>query len=169
MLFGLSIDGKAVNGWVNQDNTICEELLGVSLFKQGTRGQGINLHLLRKYHNSIVITENSTEQENFVKSRCYIMILFGHFLFPEIMGNTVNIMYLPLLRQFYKINTYSWGSAVLAHLIVPCVKMHRMVVVLSILTPFCSRHGAGRECRHSPLATQGHSSSPFLQSRITKL
>ena len=90
--------------------------MGVSLFEQGSRGQGINLRLLREYHSSLVITENSTEQEKIVKARCYIMILFGHFLFPETTGNTVNIMYLPLLRQFDKINTYSWGSAVLAHL-----------------------------------------------------
>ena len=63
MLFGLPIDGKDVNGRVNQDNAICEELLGVSLFEQGSRGQGINLRLLREYHSSLVITENSTEQE----------------------------------------------------------------------------------------------------------
>ena len=44
------------------------------------------------------------------------MILFGNFLFPESTGNSVNIMYLPLLRNINKVSTYSWGSTVLAHL-----------------------------------------------------
>lgn len=44
------------------------------------------------------------------------MILFGNFLFLESTSNSVNIMYLPLLRTINKVNTYIWGSTVLAHL-----------------------------------------------------
>ncbi|XP_050908602.1 protein MAIN-LIKE 2-like [Lathyrus oleraceus] len=124
MLLGLRIDGKAVNGKVNHVNDICNELLGAPLLddepegdtSSQARGQGINLKYLRQYYNSIVLSEDSTEYEKIIKARCYIMILFGNFLFPESTGNSVNIMYLPLLRNINKVNTYSWGSAVLAHL-----------------------------------------------------
>ena len=124
MLLGLRIDGKAVNGRVNQDNNICNELLGAPLLDDETegdtsgqaRGQGINLKYLKQYYASIVLSDDSTEYEKIIKARCYIMILFGNFLFPESTGNSVNIMYLPLLRNINKVNTYSWGSAVLAHL-----------------------------------------------------
>lgn len=51
----------------------------------------------------MILTEDSTENEKKIKTRCYIMILFGNFLFPETTSNIVNIMYLPLLRDINKI------------------------------------------------------------------
>ncbi|KAI5410898.1 hypothetical protein KIW84_056151 [Lathyrus oleraceus] len=124
MLLGLRIDGKAVNGRFNQDNNIYNELLGSPLLDDETegdtfgqaRGKGINLKYLKQYYASTVLSDDSTDYEKIIKARCYIMILFGNFLFPESTGNSVNIMYLPLLRNINKVNTYSWGSAVLAHL-----------------------------------------------------
>lgn len=64
----------------------------------------------------MILIEDSTENEKIIKTRCYIMLLFDNFLFPETLGNTINIMYLPLLRDINKIRTYSWGSTVLFHL-----------------------------------------------------
>jgi hypothetical protein len=115
MLLGLRIDGKAVNDRVNQDNNICNELLGAHLLDDETegdtsgqaRGQGISLKYLKQYYASIVIPDDSTEYEKIIKAWCYIMILFDNFLFPESTGNFVNIMYLPLLRNINKVNTYS--------------------------------------------------------------
>ena len=80
MLLGLRIDGKAVNGQVNQDNNICNELLGAPLLDDKTkgdtfgqaRGQGINLKYLKQYYASIVLSEDSTEYEKIIKARCYI-------------------------------------------------------------------------------------------------
>lgn len=51
MLLGLPIKGKATNGIVNQDNAICEELLGAPLCEDTSmgqaRGQGINLKYIK--------------------------------------------------------------------------------------------------------------------------
>lgn len=55
----------------------------------------------------MILTKDSDEDEKIIKTRCYIMLLFGNFLFSEITVNTVNIMYLPLLRNINKIRTYS--------------------------------------------------------------
>jgi hypothetical protein len=115
MLLGLRIDDKVVNGRVNQDNSICNKLLGAPLCDdQSTgetssqaRGQGINLKYLKQYYTSITLTEEYTEYEKIIKAQCYIIILFGNFLFSESTGNTVNIMYLPLLRNINKVSTYS--------------------------------------------------------------
>lgn len=42
-----------------------------------------------------------------MNTRYYIMILFDHLLFIETTCNTVNIMYLPLLRYIDKIRSFS--------------------------------------------------------------
>ena len=71
MLLGLPIDGKDVNGRVNQDNSICEELLGAPLCEDTTmrqasgqpRGQGINIKYLKQYYLIITLSEDSTEYE----------------------------------------------------------------------------------------------------------
>lgn len=55
MLLGLCINGKEVNGRVNQDNNIWNELLGAPLLDDETEGdtsgqarvQGINLKYLK--------------------------------------------------------------------------------------------------------------------------
>lgn len=116
MLLGLRVEGKAVNGQVNQDNAICEQLLGADLMDDSARGQGISLRYLKAHYANMTLTDESTEEEKIMKTRCYIMILFGNFLFPETTGNSVNMMYLPLLRNLNKTRTYSWGSAVLSYL-----------------------------------------------------
>ena len=115
MLLGLHVDGEAVNGPVQLPNSLCEELLGRNMLDQSNaRGQGIFLSELKTHYASLALTENSPEIEKIVKTRNYIMILFGCLLFPESTGNSVNMMYLPLLRDLNQTREYSWGSAVLA-------------------------------------------------------
>lgn len=128
MLLGLSVEGIVVNGRVNQDNRICKQLLGVALFEDTEKGQGINLKYLKQHYSNMILTKDSTENEKIMKMWCYIMLLFGNFLFPETTGNTVNIMYLALLRDINKIRTYSWGSTILSHLYSLCVKMYKRVL-----------------------------------------
>lgn len=107
MLFGLRIEDKVVNEQVNQDNAIYKENLGVGLFEELTRGQGIYLRYLKQYYTNLVLTGDSTEKEKLIKTRCYIMILFGQFLFLKTTVNNVNIMYLPWLRDITTIGTYT--------------------------------------------------------------
>lgn len=63
MLLDVPIEGKAVNGRVNKDNTICEKKLGAPLFEDTARGQGINLKYLKQHYSSIILTEDLTEYE----------------------------------------------------------------------------------------------------------
>lgn len=92
MLLGLSIDGKIVNGRVNQDNSIYEELLGAPLCEDTTtrqtssqpRCQGIYLKDLKTILFKYTLSEESTEYEKIIKAWCYIMILFGKFYFLKV-------------------------------------------------------------------------------------
>lgn len=54
----------------------------------------------------MILTRDLTEDEIIILIKCYIMILFSNLLFHETTGNTVNIMYLPLLSDITKIGTY---------------------------------------------------------------
>ncbi|XP_058767158.1 serine/threonine-protein phosphatase 7 long form homolog [Vicia villosa] len=120
MLLGLKTNGKAVYGNVQQPNALCVELLGVDLIegegRQRGRGQGIKLAGLQLAYDDLKLNEFSDEESILQKTRMYIMLLFGKFLFPEGTGNSVNFMYLCLLGDIDAIKTYSWGSAVLAYL-----------------------------------------------------
>ena len=116
MLLGLPIEGKAVNGKTNYANSICMDLLETDLLDDNARGQGILLSRLKSYYNSLYLDEHSTEDARIIKTRCYIMLLIGSFLFPEGSGSSMHIMYLPLLRHIDRIGSYSWGSACLAYL-----------------------------------------------------
>ncbi|XLU20389.1 hypothetical protein S245_056455, partial [Arachis hypogaea] len=48
--------------------------------------------------------------------RCQIFCLLGSTLFTDKSTAYAHAEYLPLLRDFERIHTYSWGSACLAHL-----------------------------------------------------
>lgn len=62
-LLGLHIKGKVVNGKVNKDNAICEELLGADFFEDAARGQGIYLRYLKQHYKILVLTEDLTENK----------------------------------------------------------------------------------------------------------
>ena len=90
MLLGLPIDGKALNVLVQQSNSLCKELLGNDMVEGGSaRGQGIFLTDLKKHYVTLELNENSFELARVIKSRNYMMILFGSLLFPKSTGNSV--------------------------------------------------------------------------------
>jgi hypothetical protein len=116
MLMGLHINGLAVNGRTNLNYTIVQDLLGVELPETATRGQFIKITWLKEIYLAFHLDENSSIEQFHQKTRIYILLLFACLLFPDTNGNTIHLMYLPLLSDFNKIAQYSWGSAVLAHL-----------------------------------------------------
>ncbi|XP_058784701.1 protein MAIN-LIKE 1-like [Vicia villosa] len=118
MLLGIPVAGKVVNGAVQQANALCEQALGIDLIEgdEGAKGHGINLKALKEYYKAFCLNENSSEKMKLMKTRCYLMLLFGNVLFPESTGNTANFMYLRLLLDVDKVGQYSWGSTVLAML-----------------------------------------------------
>ncbi|KAL4287314.1 hypothetical protein AHAS_Ahas19G0173800 [Arachis hypogaea] len=48
--------------------------------------------------------------------RCHVFCFTGTTLFPDKMMSMLSCKYLPLLRIFSQIRSYSWGSACLAYL-----------------------------------------------------
>lgn len=104
------------NGKTKYENSNCEELLGADLLDENPRGQGILLSRLKNYYNSLGLIENSTRQDYIIKTIRYNMLLIGLFLFLEGSGSNMHVMYLPLLRHTYKIETYSWESTCLVYL-----------------------------------------------------
>ena len=46
----------------------------------------------------------------------YILYLFGCILFPDKSGDSVQLIYLPLVGDLERVDEYSWGSATLAYL-----------------------------------------------------
>ena len=67
MLLGFPVDGKAVNGSVQQLNSQCEELLGRYMVEGGgARGQGILLTELKSHYISLELNENSSENDRVV-------------------------------------------------------------------------------------------------------
>ncbi|XP_057521625.1 serine/threonine-protein phosphatase 7 long form homolog [Amaranthus tricolor] len=49
-------------------------------------------------------------------ARAYILYLFGCILFPDKSGDSVQLIYLPLLGDLERVDEYSWGSATFAYL-----------------------------------------------------
>ncbi|GAV82281.1 LOW QUALITY PROTEIN: PMD domain-containing protein, partial [Cephalotus follicularis] len=48
--------------------------------------------------------------------RAYILCLLGSILFPDSSGDTMPLMFLPMLTDLYDVDTYIWGSGTLAWL-----------------------------------------------------
>ncbi|KAF7820640.1 serine/threonine-protein phosphatase 7 long form-like protein [Senna tora] len=62
------------------------------------------------------LNENDTEVEVQQFARAYILCLIGGMLMVDHSSHYVYLMYLSLLEDLQQAGTYSWGSAVLAHL-----------------------------------------------------
>ncbi|RYR57904.1 hypothetical protein Ahy_A05g023580 isoform F [Arachis hypogaea] len=89
-IFGLPIDGEAVSGWTDSSGDFVQS--------QSHAIFGREPEVMRRY------------------VRCHIFCLFGSTLFTDKSTAYAHAKYLPLLRDFDRIHTYSWGSACLAHL-----------------------------------------------------
>ncbi|XP_075483809.1 serine/threonine-protein phosphatase 7 long form homolog [Primulina tabacum] len=63
-----------------------------------------------------MVNDESTEDEVTQYSRCVALMIIGGCMFPDSEGAAVKLMYLQFLEDIEFVNTYSWGSAVLAYL-----------------------------------------------------
>ncbi|KAL4307317.1 hypothetical protein AHAS_Ahas16G0266200 [Arachis hypogaea] len=86
-IFGLPIDGEPVSGWTDSSSNFVQSQ-SMAVF-----GQSIRIYV-----------------------RCQIFCVLGSTLFTDKSTAYAHAKYLPLLRDFDRIHTYSWGSACLAHL-----------------------------------------------------
>jgi mobile domain-containing protein len=122
VILGLPIDDQVVTGhgeehWVE----LVFELLGV--FPQNPQdrtetniitGSSLKLTWLREHFSVLEADADDVTVER--HARAYILYLFGCILFPDKSGDSVQLIYLPLLRDLGRVAEYNWGSATLAYL-----------------------------------------------------
>ncbi|XP_073147080.1 serine/threonine-protein phosphatase 7 long form homolog [Henckelia pumila] len=63
-----------------------------------------------------MIHDDSTNEDVAKFSRCVALLIIGGCMFSNSEITAVKLMYLPFIQDIDKVNTYSWGSAVLAYL-----------------------------------------------------
>ena len=116
---GLHIDGEPVSGCIssweyfegNDIFSICDELLGAV---PGPEHRNYHFVNCQWFIDAFTLGDNPTQDIIARHTRAYIMVLFGGVLFPDKSGFRVSLKWLPLLRDFRRIRSFSWGSAVLA-------------------------------------------------------
>lgn len=115
LLLGLQINGHAVTGKGDlQWGDLCEELLGVRPDHTVLHGSSLKLNWLRTRFLRPPPDADDITLEQY--ARAYILGLIGSTLFADKSGADVQLIFLPLLKNFADIPLFSWGSAVLAHL-----------------------------------------------------
>ncbi|RYR17298.1 hypothetical protein Ahy_B03g062062 [Arachis hypogaea] len=104
-IFGLPIDGELVSRWTDSSGDFLQSQ-SIAIFG---REPSVS-------HSSKDAEPLDTEESIRRYIRCQIFCLLGSTLFTDKSTAYAHAKYLPLLRDFERIHTYSWGSACLAHL-----------------------------------------------------
>ncbi|XP_057755561.1 serine/threonine-protein phosphatase 7 long form homolog [Arachis stenosperma] len=116
-IFDLPIYGEPVNGWTDSSIVFLQSQ-SIAIFGHEPKVSSfsmsyIKLGWLRRIRDSEPLdTKESTRRY----VRCQIFYLLGSTLFTDKLNAYAHAKYLPLLRDFERIHTYSWRSAYLAHL-----------------------------------------------------
>ncbi|KAF7812885.1 serine/threonine-protein phosphatase 7 long form-like protein [Senna tora] len=114
-VLGLPCGGIPVCGYTGLNwGQVCGFYLGIIPPPEQLDGQRLSLVWLQENFNQL--NENATEVEVQQFARAYILRLIGGMLMVDHSSHYVYLMYLPLLKDLQQAGTYSWGSAVLAHL-----------------------------------------------------
>ncbi|QHO29257.1 uncharacterized protein DS421_8g223680 [Arachis hypogaea] len=116
-IFGLPIDGEPVSGWTDSSSDFVRSqsmaVFGREPVVSGNSKSYIKLGWVRRIRDAEPL---DTEESIRRYVRCQIFCLLGSTLFTDKSTTYAHAKYLPLLRDFERIHTYSWGSACLAHL-----------------------------------------------------
>ncbi|XP_031266286.1 serine/threonine-protein phosphatase 7 long form homolog isoform X2 [Pistacia vera] len=114
VLLGLRIHGYPVTGSADlQWDDLCEELLGVRPDPSVLHGSTLKLRWLRGHFQCLPLDADVVTTQCY--ARAYILGLLGS-LFADKSGSDVQLIFLPLLRDFKYVGKFSWGSAILAYL-----------------------------------------------------
>ncbi|XP_025648050.1 serine/threonine-protein phosphatase 7 long form homolog [Arachis hypogaea] len=116
-ILGLPVNGESVT--VRSDNSHqflvenCIACFGWELGPQDHILGTVNLAWVWRYRD----TESCDTQESVERYvRAHIFCVFGTVVFLDKSTTSLNSKFLPLLRDFHRIEGYSWGAASLAHL-----------------------------------------------------
>ncbi|MFQ6663380.1 hypothetical protein Gotur_030930, partial [Gossypium turneri] len=112
----LPIDGSPVTGVsaFTDPAAICYQLLRDSPGDGESYFSGIKFTWLKTKIGQL--SANASEGELMCAAQAYIIHMIGAVLMLDANGDSVHLMYLPLLADLSTARSYSWGSAVLAML-----------------------------------------------------
>ncbi|XP_061351035.1 serine/threonine-protein phosphatase 7 long form homolog isoform X2 [Gastrolobium bilobum] len=115
-ILGLPTDGPPVIGrtfapWLD----VIKEMLHVAPLPQELEGGNVRMTFLDRHYGHWVQHKGDPKQE-LLYTRAYLLRLIGGFLLCDKSSNKVPVRYIEFLGNFEVTATYSWGSAVLAHL-----------------------------------------------------
>ncbi|XP_025611823.2 serine/threonine-protein phosphatase 7 long form homolog [Arachis hypogaea] len=116
-IFGLPIDGEPVSGWTDSSSDFVQSQ-SMAIFGRAPEFSRNSKSYIRLGWVRRVRDEEPLDTEESIRTyvRCQIFCLLGSTLFTDKSTAYAHAKYLPLLRDFERIHTYSWGSACLAHL-----------------------------------------------------
>ncbi|XP_042515481.1 serine/threonine-protein phosphatase 7 long form homolog isoform X1 [Macadamia integrifolia] len=115
VLLGLRVHGDPVTG--RTDYTwaeLCKDLLGRKPEAQYLSGSSLKMTWLYTHFHQLPEGASPMVQEQY--ARAYMLYLLGSTIFVDKSGDSVQLIYLPLLSDFDAAGTLSWGSAALAFL-----------------------------------------------------
>ncbi|KAL4349784.1 hypothetical protein AHAS_Ahas10G0076600 [Arachis hypogaea] len=116
-IFGLPIDGEPVSGWTDSSSDFVQSQSMAIFGRQPMLSRNSKSYIKLGWVRSIRDEEPLDTEESIMRYvRCQIFCLLGSTLFTNKSTAYAHAKYLPLLRDFERIHTYSWGSACLAHL-----------------------------------------------------
>ncbi|QHN95962.1 uncharacterized protein DS421_18g614260 [Arachis hypogaea] len=116
-IFGLPIDGEPVSGWTDSSSDFVQSQSMAIFGRQPVLSRNSKSYIKLGWVRSIRDEEPLDTEESIMRYvRCQIFCLLGSTLFTDKSTAYAHAKYLPLLRDFERIHTYSWGSACLAHL-----------------------------------------------------
>nr|XP_025670485.1 protein MAIN-LIKE 1-like [Arachis hypogaea] len=116
-IFGLPIDGEPVSGWTDSSSEFVQSQ-GIAIFgREPSVSHNAKSYIKLAWVRRIRDAESLDTEESIRRYvRCHILCLLGSTLLTDKSTAYVHAKYLPLLRDFEQIHTYSWGSTCLAHL-----------------------------------------------------
>ncbi|RYR69045.1 hypothetical protein Ahy_A03g015571 isoform C [Arachis hypogaea] len=115
-IFGLSIDGEPVSGWTDSSSDFVQSQ-GITIFgREPSVSHNSKSYIKLGWVRRIRDAEPLDTEESIRRYvRCQIFCLLGSTLFTDNSTAYTHAKYLPLLRDFERIHTYSWGSTCLAY------------------------------------------------------
>ncbi|RYR51834.1 hypothetical protein Ahy_A06g026798 isoform B [Arachis hypogaea] len=116
-IFGLPIDGEPVSGWTDSSSDFVQSQSMAIFEREPVLSRNSKSYIKFGWVRCIRDEEPLDTEESIRRYvRCQIFCMLGSTLFTDKSTAYAHAMYLPLLRNFEQIHTYSWGTACLAHL-----------------------------------------------------
>ncbi|XP_020963964.1 serine/threonine-protein phosphatase 7 long form homolog [Arachis ipaensis] len=116
-IFGLPIDGELVSGWTDSNSDFLQRQ-SIAIFGRKPVVSNSSKSYIKLGWVWHIRDAEPVDTEESIKRyiRCQIFCFLGSTLFTNKSTAYAHAKYLPLLCDFERIHTYSWGSACLAHL-----------------------------------------------------